>query len=102
MLLVTVDVGCLRTLIAQCSSVPSTGQNLQLFTCNGDVSIWVKNSRVGRKAQNNQTGAMSSSVYTWIPLILGCFVLNLVGIVPVVLQCERRRNKTAMQGNGIT
>ena len=27
-------------------------QNLQPFTGNGDVSIWVKNSRVGRKTRN--------------------------------------------------
>ena len=35
--------------------MPSTGQNLQPFTGHGDVSIWVKNSRVGRKATNKQT-----------------------------------------------
>ena len=35
--------------------VPTIGQHLQLFTGNGDVSIWVKNSRVGRKTTNKQT-----------------------------------------------
>ena len=33
----------LRTLTSQGSWVPSTGQNSQPFTDNGDVSIWVKN-----------------------------------------------------------
>ena len=33
----------------------SIGQNLQPFTSNGDVSIWVKNSRVKRKTPNKQT-----------------------------------------------
>ena len=31
------------------------GQNLQPFTGNGNASIWVKNSRVGRKTPNKQT-----------------------------------------------
>ena len=33
----------LRTLTSQAPWVPSTGQNSQPFTDNGDVSIWVKN-----------------------------------------------------------
>ena len=46
---VTVGVTRSRTLAAQWQWVPSIGQNLQLFTGNGDVSIWLKNYRVGRK-----------------------------------------------------
>ena len=34
--------------------MPSIGQNLQPFTGNGDVFIWVKNSRVWRKTTNKQ------------------------------------------------
>ena len=34
--------------------MPSIGQNLQPFTGNDDVSIWVKNSRVGRKTKTNK------------------------------------------------
>ena len=34
--------------------VPTIGQNSQPFTSHGDVSIWVKNYRVGRKTPNNQ------------------------------------------------
>ena len=43
-----------RTLTAQWSWVPSIGQNLQAFTGNGDVSKWVKISRVGQKKQPNK------------------------------------------------
>ena len=32
--------------------MPSIGHNLQPFTDNGDVSIWVRNSRVGGKTLN--------------------------------------------------
>ena len=35
--------------------VPCLGQNLQHFTGNADVSIWVRNSLVGRKTPNIQT-----------------------------------------------
>ena len=35
--------------------MPSIGKNLQPFTGNGDISIWVNNSRVGRKTTNKQT-----------------------------------------------
>ena len=35
--------------------VPSIGQNLQPFTDNGDVSIWVKNARVEWLIQNKRT-----------------------------------------------
>ena len=38
-----------RTLTAQWAYLPTIGQNLQPFTGNGDVFIWVKNSRVGKK-----------------------------------------------------
>ena len=34
--------------------MPSIGQNLQPFIGNGDVSVWVKNSPVGRKNTNKQ------------------------------------------------
>ena len=51
----TVDVARLRTLTAQWPRVPSIGQNLQPFTGNIDISIWVKNSQVGRKTTNKQT-----------------------------------------------
>ena len=40
------------------SGVPGTGQNLQPFTGNGDVSIWVKNSPVGRKNPNKQSSVI--------------------------------------------
>ena len=35
--------------------MPSTGQIVQPFPGNGDVSLWVKNSRVGRYTPNKQT-----------------------------------------------
>ena len=34
--------------------VPSIGQNSQPISGNGDVSIWVKNPRMGRKTPNKQ------------------------------------------------
>ena len=40
---------------AQWPWVPSIDQNLQPITGNGDVSKWVKNSRVGRKTPDKQT-----------------------------------------------
>ena len=46
---VRVGVARLRTPTAQWQWVSSIGQNLQLLTGNGNVSIWMKNSRVGRK-----------------------------------------------------
>ena len=49
---VTVGVARWRTLTAQWPEVPSKGQNLQPFNGNGDLSKWVKSSRVGRKTQN--------------------------------------------------
>ena len=51
---VTVGVACQRNLTAQWPWVPSIGQNLQPFTGNGDVSIWVTNSRVGPKSPKNK------------------------------------------------
>ena len=50
---VTVGVARYRILTAQWPWVPSTGQTLKSFTDNGDISIWVKNYRVGRKTSNN-------------------------------------------------
>ena len=44
-----------KTLTAQRPCAPSIGQNLQRFTGNGDVSIWVKDSGVERKTENKQT-----------------------------------------------
>ena len=41
-------------------SVMSICQNLQPFTGNGDVSILVKNSRVGRKLQNKETNKQTN------------------------------------------
>ena len=52
---VTVGVARQRTLTTLWPWVPSTCHNLQPFTGNGDVSIWVKNIRVGRKNQTNKT-----------------------------------------------
>ena len=46
---VTVGVERLRTLTAQWQWVTSIGRYLQPFTGNGNISIWVKDSRVGRK-----------------------------------------------------
>ena len=47
------------------SRVPSIGQNLQPFIGNGDVSIWVKNFRVGRWTPNKQTKIhISMLIYT--------------------------------------
>ena len=43
-----------RTLNAQWPWVPSLGQNFKSPTSNGYVSIWMKNSRVGRKTPNKQ------------------------------------------------
>ena len=34
--------------------MPSTGQNLQPITGNGDVSIWMINSRVGQNKNKQQ------------------------------------------------
>ena len=55
LLCVKVDVESYRTLTAQWLWVPSLGQNLQPLTGNGDVSVLVKNSRVGRLTPNKQT-----------------------------------------------
>ena len=46
--------GMLKNSTAQWPWVPSIGQNLQPFTGNGDVSIWVKNSRMGRSTPHNK------------------------------------------------
>ena len=43
--------------------VPSIGQNWLPFTGNGDVSIWVKNSWVGRQTPNKQTNKNSQHVF---------------------------------------
>ena len=48
---VTVGETRWRTLTAQWPWVPSIGHNLKPFTGKGDVFIWVKNSRLGRKPQ---------------------------------------------------
>ena len=53
--------------------VPSISQNLQPFTGNDDVSIWVKNSRVGPQT-NKQTNKMCISkilqcIYLWIYIV---------------------------------
>ena len=37
------------------SWVLNIGQNLQPITGSGDISIWVKNSQVGRKTTHKQT-----------------------------------------------
>ena len=44
----------LKNLTAQLPWVPSVGRNLKPFTGNGDLSIWVKNYRVGHKTLNKQ------------------------------------------------
>ena len=51
---VTVGETRWRTLTAQWPWVPSIGHNLKPFTGKGDVFIWVKNSRLGRKTQTNK------------------------------------------------
>ena len=61
---VTVGVARLRTLTAQWPWV--SGQNLKPFPCNGDVSIWVKNSQVGRKTPNKQTKKQKQLLYPFI------------------------------------
>ena len=38
----------------------SAEQNLQPFTGNGDVSVWVKNSRVGRKPLSKQASKQTN------------------------------------------
>ena len=38
--------------------------NLQPFTCNGDVSKWMKNSRVGRKTANKHKKIFKANVDT--------------------------------------
>ena len=56
--------------------MPSIDQNLQPFTGNGDVSIWVKNSRVGQKSTdrqtskqtNKQTNKVSDNMHKAMPL----------------------------------
>ena len=51
---VTVDVACWMTLTAQWPWVPNIDRHLQPFIVN-DVSVWLKNSRTGRKPPNKQT-----------------------------------------------
>ena len=58
--LVTVGVARWRTFTDQWPWVLNIGQNLQTFTCNGDVSIWVKNSWVGWKITNKQTNTLGA------------------------------------------
>ena len=60
--LVTVGVARWRTLTARWPWVPSKVQNLQPFTGNCDVSILVKNYRVGRKTQNKQRKIFSDEI----------------------------------------
>ena len=45
----TIGLACQRTDTAQWPRAQNIGPNLQPFTSNDDVSIWVKNSRVGRQ-----------------------------------------------------
>ena len=71
---IAVGVACKRTLTAQWPWVPGIGQNLQPFTGNGDVSIWVKNSRVGRETPNKQFKTNRNSLGLIWPLIF-IFVL---------------------------
>ena len=49
---ITVGVAGKETITAQLPWVSSIGQNLQHLAGNGDVSIWLKNSRMGPKTAN--------------------------------------------------
>ena len=65
-------------LTAQWPWQPSMGKNLQPFTYNVDVSIWVKNSPKGLKIPNKQTNQLQHfwwSYNLWWASYLGwCFV----------------------------
>ena len=67
---VTVGVEWLRILTAQWPWLPRKGQNLQPFIGNGDVSIWVKNSQVGRKPQTNNESISIFKLHPWEPWVL--------------------------------
>ena len=62
----------------------SIDQNLQPFTCNGDVSKWVKNSRVGPKTPNKQTN-MYRFLYLY-PVVVTYLYL----VYPVAVICLYR------------
>ena len=55
------------------SAEHTVGQNLQPFTSNGDIFIWGKNSRVGRKTPNKQT------VLEFIQILLFVKIWHFVG-----------------------
>ena len=65
---VTVGVVRWRILTAQWPWMPSVGQNLHPFIGNVNVSIWVKNSRVGWKLQTNKIcicRTLAQPLYGW-------------------------------------
>ena len=73
----TVSVARWRTLNAQWPWVSNIGQNLQAFTGNGDVSIWVENSsRMGWKTPNNKP---SQNPLPFIQIDLKHFILQAYG-----------------------
>ena len=63
---VIVSVTCKKPLIIKGPLVPSERQNLKPFSGNGDVSVWVKNSRMRWKASNKQINLLGS-VYDYLP-----------------------------------
>lgn len=63
MSLVTVGVARERTSNAQWPWEPSIGHNVQPFTDNGTVSIWVNNSPVGRKTTPKKQINCTDCVY---------------------------------------
>ena len=61
--------------------LPSICQNIQPFTGNGDVSIWVKNLRMGRKTTNKQTNNIvikdeAMGIISF--LLVSCLLLNVL------------------------
>ena len=51
--------------------MPSTGQNLQPFTGNGEVSIYVKHSRIERKTLTNKETNKQTKIKYLVLVILG-------------------------------
>ena len=70
--------------------MPSIGQNLKPFNCNGDISSWVKNSRMGRKTTNKQA---NKTLHTFLKNIsIGVCLLSLI-YFPIGITCSVKMGK---------
>ena len=54
----------------------SIGKNFQPFNGNGDVSNWVRHSRVGQKTTNKQTLKSGKGQINWIDLMTPKFLIH--------------------------